>query len=354
MKRLILITNELSGGGAERVMSVIANDFVERGVEVIFLVLKKTDGEYFLDPRIKIVYRDNEKSKDIFGQIKFIRTYMKKNSGSTFLSFFTHQNLYTIVASIGLKNRIIVSERNDPAYSIHGRFKKNIRSFLYGCSLCDGIVFQTNGAAKYFSPKIQLKSTVIPNPLKGDLPQIYEGVRKNTIVSFGRLEPQKNYKMLIYAFSQFVKIYSNYKLILYGKGSQRNILIKIVNQLNISDKVVFSGFSQNVHEEVIDAGMFVLPSNYEGLSNSMIEAMAIGLPVICTDCPSGGARTYIKHKKNGMLVPVGDVEALTKAMIYMVENKQQAYQMGREAYKIRTDLNEKKICSLWERVLFSQ
>ena len=352
MKRLILITNKLTGGGAERVMSVIANDFVERGIEVIFLVLKETPIEYSLDSRIKFIYKNDEKSKDSLGQIRFIRTVMKRYPGATVLSFFTHQNLYTIVASIGLKNRVIVSERNDPAYSIQGKLKKIIRKFLYACRLCDGIVFQTSEAANYFSRKIQLKSVVIPNPMKRDLPHMYEGVRKNTIVSFGRFEEQKNYEMLILAFSKFVAIYSDYKLFLYGKGSQLDALIKNTNQLKIADKVTFSGFSQNVHEEVIDAGMFVLSSNYEGLSNSMIEAMAIGLPVICTDCPSGGARTYIKNKINGLLVPVGNVKALTEAMIYMVENKQQAYQMGREAYKIRTELNEEKICSQWENMLF--
>lgn len=352
MRKLILVTNELSGGGAERVMSVIANDFVKRGIEVIFLVLKETQGEYPLDFRIKIIYKKKNKSRDILGQIRFVRYIMKRNPEATVLSFFTHQNLYSILASIGLKNRVIVSERNDPSHSINGKWKKIIRNVLYSCSLCDGVVFQTYGAAKYFSKKIQMKSTIIANPLKEDLPEKYDGVRKNTIVSFGRFEPQKNYEMLIRAFAEFVKMYSDYVLVLYGKGSQQHTLMELADDLNISEKVIFAGFSKNVHKEIIDAGIFVLPSNYEGLSNSMLEAMAIGLPVICTDCPPGGARMYIEHNKNGMLVPVGGTEELTKALKYMAENKQLAYRMGNEAYKVRYELDSKKICKQWESILF--
>lgn len=352
MRKLILVTNELSGGGAERVMSVIANDFVKRGIEVIFLVLKKTQGEYPLDPRIKIIYKEQNKSRDILGQIRFVRYVMKRNPGATVLSFFTHQNLYSILASIGLKNRVIVSERNDPSHSINGKWKKIIRNVLYSCSLCDGVVFQTYGAAKYFPKKIQMKSTIIANPLKEGLPEKYDGVRKNTIVSFGRFEPQKNYEMLIRAFAEFVKMYSDYVLVLYGKGSQQHTLMELADDLSISEKVIFAGFSKNVHKEIIDAGIFVLPSNYEGLSNSMLEAMAIGLPVICTDCPPGGARMYIEHNKNGMLVPVGGTEELTKALKYMAENKQLAYRMGNEAYKVRYELDSKKICKQWESILF--
>lgn len=351
MKKLILITNELSGGGAERVMSVIANNFVTRGIEVIFLVLKKTKMEYSLDSKIRIIYKDCQISGDVLGQIRFFRKIMKENPGATILSFFTHQNLYAILASIGLNNPIVVSERNDPNYSIHGKLKKILRKYLYASSLCDKVIFQTNGAAEYFSKRIQLKSAVIPNPLKENLPKKYEGERKNTIVSFGRFEPQKNYGMLIRAFAQFLKSHSDYFLLLYGKGSQEDELKNLADMLGISKKVIFAGFNKDVHKKILDAGMFVLPSNYEGLSNSMLEAMAIGLPVICTDSPPGGARMFLKNKKNGILVPVGDVNALAGAMNFMAANKQMASQMGKEAYNVRFALNAKKICDQWEKEL---
>ena len=96
----------------------------------------------------------------------------------------------------------------------------------------------------------------------------------------------------------------------------------------------FAGFSKNVHDEIIDATVFVLPSNYEGLSNSMLEAMAIGLPVICTDCPPGGAREYIQDYSNGILVRVGDAEGVCKALNYIVENRRQAEMISKNAEKI--------------------
>ena len=153
MRKIFFITNEMSRGGAERVMSVLANYFDEKGYEVSFLVLQKIDISYALNDGIKMYQWTKRKRGDAVGQIKFIRSYMKKNSGAVFLSFFTHQNLYSIIASVGLNVKVVVSERNDPEHSIHGKLKKMLRSILYASSMCDRIVFQTNGALKFFSKK---------------------------------------------------------------------------------------------------------------------------------------------------------------------------------------------------------
>ena len=300
MKRIFFITNELSGGGAERVMSVLANYLCGAACEVKFLIFQKMNQEYPLDKSIEKIMWQDRKSGDAIGQIRFIRKYMKENPGATFVSFFTHQNLYTIIVSIGLKVKVVVSERNDPEHSINGVFKKFIRKILYASPLCNTIIFQTQGAKAYFTQKIQKKGVIIPNPLKEGLPEPYIGEREKTVVSFGRFEPQKNYSLLIKAFAEFVIDHDEYVLQLYGQGSLENELHELANVLGITDKIQFMGFDKNVHEKILKAGMFVLPSNYEGLSNSMLEAMAIGLPVICTDCPPGGARDILFSEKIGV------------------------------------------------------
>ena len=352
MKKVFFVTNELSGGGAERVISVLANYLSKCAYKVSIIALQGTAKmEYSIDKGIDIIEWTDHMSGDFRGQIRFIRSQMKQNPDATFISFFTHQNLYTILASMGLSNRVIVSERNDPHYSINGKVKKILRTLLYASRMCDSVVFQTQGAMDYFPKVIQKKGIIIANPLKEGLPRRFEGVRKKVIVSFGRLEAQKNYPMLIDAFARFQKCHPEYSLVLYGRGSQEADLKKKVLEMNLENNVEFAGFSKNVHDEIRDATVFVLPSNYEGLSNSMLEAMAIGLPVICTDCPPGGAREYIQDYSNGILVRVGDAEGVCKALNYIVENRRQAEMISKNAEKIRCLLSSDVISGKWEKLI---
>lgn len=349
-KTIFFITNSLSGGGAERVMSNLANYLTQRGYCIKFLLLNGNEQVYPLDNSIEIIIRKNDKKKDIKGQIKFIRKYMKNNKNALFVSFFTHQNLYTILASFALKVKVLVSERNHPLASCNGKISSRIRNYLYSCRYCKKIIFQTKGAADYFSDKIKNKSDVIPNPLKDGLPDRYNGNRKNIVVSFGRFETQKNYELLVNAFADFSKKHSDYTLELYGKGSHEERLKALSTQLGISDKVLFKGFCPDVHSKIIDAKMFVIPSNFEGLSNSMLEALAIGVPVISTDHPPGGAKAYITSYENGILTPVKDKKAMTKAMCFMAENPEKANEMGEKASILKETLSSENICEKWRNI----
>lgn len=119
----------------------------------------------------------------------------------------------------------------------------------------------------------------------------------------GRFNPQKNYKLLIDAFAQFSKSYPDYTLEIYGDGALRQTMEKYIAKIGLTEKIILCGFCKNVHERIKDAGMYVMSSDFEGLSNAMLEAMALGLPVISTDHPPGGARAYITSYENGILTP---------------------------------------------------
>lgn len=352
-KEIFFITNDLSGGGAERVMSVLSNYLVKHEYGINFIMLQGGKTVYELSDTVKYYVRTDITQKDMTAQIKFIRGLMKKNPEALFVSFFTHQNLFTILASIGTKARVLVSERNDPAKSFTPKLEKIgniVRNILYKSHNCRKIIFQTQGASDFFSNKIKMKSIVIANPIKDNLPEPYKFERKKNIVAVGRLNPQKNYRLLIDAFDKFSKLHPDYKLEIYGDGALRGTMEKYIAKLGLNDKIELCGFCKDVHQRILDAGMYVMSSDFEGLSNAMLEAMALGLPVICTDHPPGGARAYIKSYENGILTPVRDVDAMADAMCYMAENPQKASEMGIKASSVRQELSSDNICKQWKKV----
>ena len=355
-KKVYFITNALTGGGAERVMSVLSNYLVEHEYEINFLLLQDKETAYEINDKIKLYKRADIHPKDMTAQIKFIRHFIKKDPDALFVSFFTHQNLFTLLAAIGTKARVLVSERNDPAHSFTAKLTKVgniVRNILYKSHYCKKIIFQTKGAMDFFSDRIKNKSVVIANPLKDGLPEPYTLERKKTIVSVGRFNPQKNYKLLLDAFAVFFTKHSDFRLEIYGDGILRKTIENYIKKLGLNDNIELCGFCKNVHERIIDAGMYVMSSDFEGLSNAMLEALALGLPVICTDHPPGGARTYIKSYENGILTPVGDVDEMAKAMCYVAENPDKAKAMGMKALSVRNELSSDNICKKWKSVFDS-
>ncbi|MGR5992081.1 glycosyltransferase [Bacillus paranthracis] len=215
-----------------------------------------------------------------------------------------------------------------------------------------GFVFQSNGAKALYSKKVQGNSTVILNPINSKkLPNYYKGKRKKEIVSVGRLHSQKNQKMLIKAFCCIAKEYPEYNLIIYGEGTLRKMLQSQVNDLGLKDRVFLKGNIPNVLDEINTASVFAFSSNYEGLPNALIEAMALGLPCISTDCSPGGAAMLIDNYKNGILVPVGDEEMLADGLRYLLSDYSNAMSMGMEAKKVINKVNESSIVSDWENYI---
>ena len=260
-------------------------------------------------------------------------------------------NIYLIPSIISKRVKIILSERNDPNRFPQSKLLKKIRVLLYQFS--DIIVFQTNDAKNFFNKTIQKKGVIIPNPIKEDLPYVNVGKRKREIVNFCRLAPQKNLKMLIDAFSMLCNDHPNFKLSIYGRGPLESELREYAEKLLGKDKVTISNYTENIHDKIKDSAMFVSSSDYEGMSNSMLESMAIGLPTICTDCPIGGARMVIKQYENGLLVPVGDTVALYRAMKEVVENEELSNKLSKNATRIRKELSTQNIFVKWLEVIES-
>lgn len=347
--RIVFIAPSLRSGGAERVIVTLANNLSQNFKVEIWLMVD-SQVEYSIAENIFVDKSYTVVAKGGITRIVWLVNRLKKNKETVVISFMTKLNLYAILAAKLAGVRVIVSERNDPSKTISSKYN-GIRELLY--RYADKIVFQTNGAMGFFSEKVQKKGCIILNPLRKDIPDIYEGKRKTNIVTVSRLHPQKNLRLMIDAFDEFRMEYCDYRLIIYGEGPMEQEIKTYTTEKGLADKVVFAGVDENVLQKIRDATMFVITSNFEGLSNALLEAMSIGLPCISTDSPPGGARMIIHSGENGILVPVGDRDNLVKAMKRIASDKKFANNIGKKATNIRERVNEEIICDHWKKLIYS-
>lgn len=339
----------LSGGGAERVVARLANQLNRNGHKVSIFLIANNKVEYTVDDNVKVSYVEPSikvRGLRYFSRINKYKKLIKGFDPDVVISFTAIVNIFVISALRHTQYKVIVSERNNPYVDPVNAKTRRKRDKLY--ESVDGIVFQTEDAKKYFNSKIQDKSIIIANPIDENLPKAYEGDRENRIVTIGRLEPQKNQKLLIDAFAKVVNKHSEFHLDIYGEGSLRGELCEYISSLGLTDKIFLKGYCKNVLTDIIKSTAFVLSSDYEGMSNALIEAMAIGLPVISTDHPIGGARELIVDGENGLLVSVGDADLLSNAMLQVIDNKDFAYKLTTEAIKVREKLSVTNITKRWE------
>lgn len=338
------VVSALHGGGAERVIATLANYMAGRDDNVTILMTAGDEVVYRLEENVRLISIGQASGGNPLVQLKRLvamRQYFKANRQNHIVSFSTTINLFTIIASLGLGLDVIVSERNDPNKFHH----KRVRNMIY--ALGGRFAFQTEEAAKCFSETIRERSHVIPNPIRTDLPEVYTGEREKKIAAAGRLEYQKNHRLLLEAFAGFHESFPEYTLHIYGKGKLEQELKAFASELHIESYVIWEGFREDILEQIRTYSMYVLSSDYEGISNSLMEAMALGLPCISTDCPIGGSALCIQNGENGRLTPTGDAKALQKAMEWIAQDSERAEAMGQRAAGIRERFSEEKVCELW-------
>ena len=327
--KVALFLPSLRGGGAERVMVVLANEFAARGFAVD-LVLVNAEGPYFknVDESIKIV--NLGATRVLMGLPRLIR-YLRSEKPSVMLSALNHANVVAIMARLlaAVKMRLWVSEHNALICSVQNRVLRRERWLPYCMRLlypfADGVIAVSNGVADDLVRDVNLprnKIQVIYNPIySDDLLQLagepiddscFSSFPSPVLLAAGRLTKQKGFSHLIQAFHKVRKDRAA-RLLILGEGEERATLQGLINELELNDDVTLLGFKPNPIAYMKKATVFVLSSNWEGFGNVLVEAMACGTPVISTDCPSGPSE-ILEDGKWGRLVAAGNVDALACAI----------------------------------------
>ena len=333
-------------GGAERVISILANELVQMGHEVEILLYYDRPVWYEIDKRVNIHNDEQEIGKtNPIKHILYRHRVLKHTDADVVVSFLAPINMINILAARFCKVPVIVADRNDPRKTPVNPVLRKVRDILY--RFADGIVLQSKNNQAYFSKGVQMKSAVIYNPV--DVGE-YKGValkatKEDEIVAVGRLIDQKNPFMLLNAFYAIQKKYPTYKLTFYGEGYLSEELKEQAKKMGISDKVYLPGAVKDIFEHIKKAKLYVMTSQYEGMPNALIEAMCVGVPVISTRV--SGAVDLIHDKNNGRLVDCEDVNGLESAMEELLGDYDRAIKYATEGIALNERLEAQQITSDW-------
>ena len=395
-KEIVFLIKCMYSGGAERVMSMLADACAARGRETSLILTHQSLADANLSrlsDKVRVLSLEDELAREQTNEagaaaeilcaralgklpaklapgaadrssilkyrarnhasVRWLQGYFAAHPNASVVAFLYDSIFLTLLAA-RKTNRVIISDRGDPQQSISS--KTDMAFFRRMFPKADAMVFQSPGVRDWYMKNIGLDGEIIFNPVKDGLPQPFEGVRKKRIVNFCRLTAQKNLFLLLDSFERLSRDYPEYELHIYGDldESEREYgerFLRAVKHSPAAEKIKVFPARADIHEAVLDSAMFVSSSDFEGMSNSMLEAMAIGLPVICTDCPAGGARAVIRDHENGLLVPVKDAGALYRAMKELIEDPGLAERLSRGGREIRETQSCDGIINQWMEII---
>ncbi len=361
MKRKIAFhLNCLEQGGAERVVTNLANQFAAKGYEVIIATEWYGENEFQIDDRVRRVHvglREGDEKKHRLVQfmlrVRYLKRFLKEERPDILIPFAQRALYRGLMAAYFMKLPVLISIRTDPVGHYDARSDKIQIPILF--PRADGCVFQTEGAREFFAPRLQKNSRIILNPINPKYIGVPEPERRNkTVVQSGRLVDFKNQPMLIKAFLEVHKKHPDYDLKIYGGDSHdgtKEILEQIIEENGARDYVHLMGASDSLEKELNDAALFAFSSDWEGLPNALMEAMALGLPIVATDCPCGGPRTIMTNEVNGLLVPIKDQKAMEEGINRLIEDRRLAERLGKEARKIAEIANGEAVFEQWREYI---
>ncbi len=351
--QLMLVTHKMTGGGCERVIAALLRRFVLDGLHCTLVTECNVPSFYALPEnltQVSLLDAPDMRAADVPRAYRKLRALVKQTRPDIVLAMPEKVNVWTVLFLIGTGVPVVVSERNDPRRHPENRIKRILRRLLY--PFAAGFIFQTQQAADYFPARIRARSVVLPNPLDTSLlPAPNHGARERSVVGAGRLHAQKNFPLLIRAFAAFYKTHPDWRLLIFGEGAERAALTELASGLLPQTAFDLPGQTECLPDMLARCGMFVLSSDYEGMPNALIEAMAVGTPCIASNCPVGGCAALVTDGANGLLFPVGGEAALITAMTRVADDPALARSIGDAAVNVRDTLSEQVITQRWRQYL---
>lgn len=359
-KKIIFYIGSLAKAGAQRVILNLTDAFLAKGHQVVIVTTAKVENEYELPKGAKRVISDIE-GEEITGnritnlknRLGKLRNIWKTEKPDVIISFIGKNNFMAILTAWGLQTPVLVSVRGEPMEEYYSSILRFLAKNLF--RKADGIILQTEDSKVFFPAGINRKAVVLPNPLNPEfMKELSQKEKEKKIVMVGRIDSNKDQKLVVDAFSKVAFKFPEYRLEIWGDGEDYNSLKQHISDLNMQGKIQMPGATRKVRENIENASLYILSSKTEGMPNSLMEAMALGLPVISTDCPCGGPKTLIQDGVNGLLVPVGDVNAMAEAMEKVLSNEQFAEKLAKNALEIRKTLSPDKVNEQWEAYILSK
>lgn len=342
-------------GGAGKQLALTANALSEKGHEVYIYSYFGGENKHKLNSCVKYIAQDpipDSKLKEYLWAVPHIRKQMKKIKPDIAISWRCNAGCFTVLAALGLPIKTVFSERSDP-YTETSLLLK-ISAFF--CNFSSAGVFQTEPVQKYYK-RLTSRSIVIHNPFDpqiGNQENIPLQKRKKEIVHIARMMiVQKRQDVMLNAFKIFLQKHPDYTLTFYGDGLDFNQVRNLAQNLQIEKNVNFLGDVVGASKKIGTAKILVLTSDYEGIPNVIMEAFAMGVPVVSTDCSPGGARVLIDNGQNGFIVPVGNASAIAEKMCEIVENESQTNKFIISAQSKLELFRPDLIFNKWNDFLFS-
>lgn len=341
-------------GGAERQIVMLANALAKFGHEVYLLSLAACNPVYALSSEVHLVdlSKKEKKIEKTVTRYILLRKELSNFRPDVSIHFWMQSAYLCTLMPKSICGKIVYAERGDPGDKEYAFVLGIIRWLSF--KRIDGFVFQSKGARDYFDVNIKKRSIVIPNAHSIPDGFLTEPCveREKRIISVGRLHPQKNQALLINAFATIAKDIPEYYLEIYGDGPLKAPLCKLIESLGMCDRVTIHPSCSDIFEIMHKSSLFVLSSDFEGMPNALMEAMALGVPCISTDCKPGGARELIEDGVNGWIVPRNDVTALAERIRYALKECVESEKNAQKATEIRISHSVKEIYDMWNKTIF--
>lgn len=347
--KILFTIQHLGSGGAEKVLSLLSNEFVKKGCSVsIVLTSRYNEGIFYsLNENISVIQLTDKvgNSKSKIKKIRCLKQIILQEKPDFVVSFLSHVITLTYVAIRNTHIKFIVSERNNPFSFPKNKLLRFFKNKAF--EKADGHVYQTTDAQQYYK-EINAEGVVIPNPVELTCNDNWLSCleKHNEITMVGSKKEEKNRLMAYKAFSIFVDKHPDYILKIYGETTEMTDE-SVLLDLGIKDRVVFVGKDDDWHSKAIKSRAFILTSDFEGMPNSLLEASALLIPCISTDCPVGGPREILDNGNKGALVKVGDYQELADKLSWLIDSKETQICFARANKNKRAEYSASKIADQW-------